>query len=367
MGPQRRGRGSRARGGITYIGGYFTSVGPNTGHGVPIDTASGNPWASFPKVTGVLRAAAPDGSGGFYIAGEFTGIGGIARNNIAHVLPGGGLDPSWNPDCNGPVAALAVSGSVIYAGGAFTTVNGGATARNNIAAFDNTTGAVDTTWNPDCNSTVLAFAISGSTIYTGGGFTTVNGGATARHFVAAFNNTDGTATSWDPVCDNSVRALVVSGSTVYAGGVFSAVGLLACPHFAVFTTPTITSCSPTSAAQGRTLDVTITGVGTHFQSGTSQVTFSGTGTTVNSTTVIDATHARANITINTTAPVGARDVNIITGTETPALLTGGFTVTGFNPCGGGSGSAAMLFGLTLGLLSLAGSGRLRRKLHERTK
>ena len=100
---------------------------------------------------------------------------------------------------------------------------------------------------------------------------------------------------------------------------------------AVNTLPTITAITPTSASQSETLNVNIVGTNTHFVNGTSTATFSGTGITVNSTTVTDATHATANITISPSAPTGPRDVNVITGSETPTPLTGGFTV---NPAAG---------------------------------
>ncbi len=110
-------------GDVTYIGGTFSTVGPNTGQGVPIDTTSAAPWASFPKINGRVNACVSDGSGGFYVGGSFTGVGGVARNNIAHILPNGTVDSTWDPNCNSVVNALAVSGSTIYVGGWFNYVN----------------------------------------------------------------------------------------------------------------------------------------------------------------------------------------------------------------------------------------------------
>src|SRR5439155_653073 len=126
----------------------------------------------------------------------------------------------WDPNVNGGVDALAVSGSTVYAGGGFTTVNGG-TARNRIAAFDASTNTNNATpWDPNASGIVEALAVSGSTIYAAGIFTTVNG-ATTRNRLAAFAATTGTATSWDPNVGSTVDALAVSGSTVYAGGAFT--------------------------------------------------------------------------------------------------------------------------------------------------
>lgn len=79
----------------------------------------------------------------------------------------------------------------------------------------------------------------------------------------------------------------------------------------------ISSCNPAWGAQAQTLDVNILGVGSNFLDGTSVASFSGTGITVNSTSVTDATHAKANITIAAGAAPGPRDVTVTTGTSKP--------------------------------------------------
>jgi len=61
-------------------------------------------------------------------------------------------------------------------------------------------------------------AVSGSTVYVGGGFTSVGG--QARNRLAALDASTGNATSWNPNADSWVNALAVSGSTVYVGGEF---------------------------------------------------------------------------------------------------------------------------------------------------
>lgn len=89
----------------------------------------------------------------------------------------------------------------------------------------------------------------------------------------------------------------------------------------------LASCTPASGLQGQTMNIDLLGTATHFVNGVSHATFRpATGITVNSTTVTDATHATANITIAAGAPKGARDVNVVTGTEVPNPLAGGFTV-----------------------------------------
>jgi len=91
-------------------------------------------------------------------------------------------------------------------------------------------------------------------------------------------------------------------------------------------TPTITYCLPPSGIQGQTIDVEITGIYTNFIDGVSQAEFSGSGITLNSTTVADPNHARANITVSPEAKPGPRAVNVITGTEHPQVLAEGFFV-----------------------------------------
>jgi len=90
--------------------------------------------------------------------------------------------------------------------------------------------------------------------------------------------------------------------------------------------PATVSANPASGNQGTSLSVDIVGSDTGFANGVSYATFSGSGIVVNSTTVTDATHARADITISSDAPLGSRDVNVITAGEMPVPLSGGFTV-----------------------------------------
>jgi hypothetical protein len=84
---------------------------------------------------------------------------------------------------------------------------------------------------------------------------------------------------------------------------------------AALTGPSITSVTPSQGAQGTTLNVAITGINTHFVNGTSVANF-GSGITVNSTTVLNASSLSANITISPTATTSPRHVSVTTGTET---------------------------------------------------
>ncbi len=208
--------------GIVYIGGQFTQVGQNFGAGVPIDISTGTAQSKFPKVIGIINAITSDDHGGWYIGGAFRSVGGIPRDNLAHILSDGTVDLNWNPRVvSFVINALAISGSTIYIGGSFTKI--GDVERNNLAAI-----GIDGTlqsWNPNVKGRIDALAISGSTIYVGGLFTKI--GDVERNNLAAIG-IDGTLLDWSPRITGTnitptVNTLKVSGSTVYIGGYFTRV------------------------------------------------------------------------------------------------------------------------------------------------
>jgi hypothetical protein len=220
---------SVAKSGSTlYIGGSFTSVGLFSGRGVPLSTASGTPAGPFPKVSGVIRAVAPDGAGGWYIGGGFGVVGGQSRVNVAHVLADGTVSP-FTTSPNGTVYALAVGGSTVYIGGFFGQVDG--QFRGHLAALDATTGALKA-WNPGTGGSgaqwVYALVLSGSTVYVGGNFTAIGSPSQARGRLAAVDATTGAVAAWNPnvnpFTSSSVYSLALSGGTMYVGGTFGLIG-----------------------------------------------------------------------------------------------------------------------------------------------
>lgn len=204
--------------GTVYIGGGFDRVGIPTGAAVPIDAETGRVLASFPHVNGTVRAVAADGSGGWFIGGDFTEVDGHLRTNLAHVSSNLTVS-EWNPSADDDVFALTVSSGTVYVGGQFTTVGG--QRRRYIAALDAATGLVSN-WNPNANSTVAVLAASSGTVYAGGYFTSIGG--QARNRIAALNTETGLAGTWNPNSNGAVLALAVNAGMVYAGGMFTAVG-----------------------------------------------------------------------------------------------------------------------------------------------
>jgi hypothetical protein len=162
-----------------------------------------------------------------YVGGNFTSMsGGTVRNYLASFDTTTGNLTAWNPNASNFVTALAANGTTLYVGGNFTSMNGG-TVRNYLASFDTTTGNL-TAWNPNLDNSVEALAASGTTLYVGGWFTTMNGGTT-RNYLASFDTTTGdlnawNPNAWNPLMSTPVKAFAVSGSTLYVGGGFKEAG-----------------------------------------------------------------------------------------------------------------------------------------------
>src|SRR5262245_62824589 len=150
-------------GNILYVAGSFSQVGPVTGGMALVDEATGQLVPSPPKVLGQALAVAPDGAGGWFLAGNFTHVAGVPRRGLARINADHTLS-SWDPNPNSVVYTMVVSGNTVYVGGAFTAFGGGAITRNFIAAIDATTG-IPTAWDPNANNAVQALAVSGSTVY----------------------------------------------------------------------------------------------------------------------------------------------------------------------------------------------------------
>src|SRR3954465_9991735 len=78
---------------IAYLGGNFTRLAPYTGSSAAFDAASGDLRQPWPQVDGAVEAVAPDGSGGWYLGGDFKSVGGVPRTDLAHVRADHTLDP----------------------------------------------------------------------------------------------------------------------------------------------------------------------------------------------------------------------------------------------------------------------------------
>lgn len=263
-------------GGITYIGGWFNYVGPPTGAAVDVD--AGGHATPLGPVTGWVAASVADAGGGMYLGGDMVLDDG-SRAQVVHVRGDGSLDAGFDaPQFKGGFAgvrALALSGTKLYVGGAFSLA--GAESRSALAALDAGDGhllpldvhitsgginepridalalkdgylyaggefaeangtpcanLIDVTpagglfasmCNHSPNGPVHALAVVGNTLYVGGWFNTMGAspGANLRRMSTVSDFPDA---AWLPNPNGEVRALAATASTVYLGGSFTTVG-----------------------------------------------------------------------------------------------------------------------------------------------
>jgi hypothetical protein len=196
--------------------------------GAVVSSTADETWMTNGRVSAVLAVGDR-----VYIGGTFTRLrspGGtqtVVRNNAAAVNRlTGVVDPDWNPNANGEVAALASDGIAVFAGGTFTAIGGAANTR--LAALDPVTGTAVPGWRAGANAKVYSLAAAGGRVYAGGSFTSVNNGngAVTRLRLAAFNAATGQVDAdWRPSANAYVRAVEMSAdrTRVFAGGSFTTV------------------------------------------------------------------------------------------------------------------------------------------------
>ena len=193
----------------------------------------------------------PDGR--IVIGGDFTSLQPngatttTTRNRVARLNANGTLDLTFNPNISGgtlpQVNALTFQpNGKLVVGGRFTTVQPGTTAaaRNHVARF-NADGSLDTAYNPNPNSIVLALvsqleasnftgsprtAVGDGKIVIAGGFTSLQpsgtGVVTTRNRIARLNANGTVDSEFDPNANNAVAALAVQrDGKIILGGSFS--------------------------------------------------------------------------------------------------------------------------------------------------
>ena len=132
---------------------------------------------------------------------------------------------NYTPNINqGAVYKMAEANGMLYAGGSFSTVTAaagttpqGTFTRNRILAFNAATGNISTAFAPNFNGDVWAIVPSGTSLYVGGNFSTVNG--VARRALVKIDATTGAV---DPtfnanLTNNVSEAAIVSGRLIVSG------------------------------------------------------------------------------------------------------------------------------------------------------
>jgi len=201
-----------------YVGGAFTQIAeqeqPNF---AALDITNGQLLPTLEVNREVITITANDTT--IYLGGAFTQVDGVNRNGLAAINISTGTLTSFNPATDGYVLQLLLNGTTLFLNGDFSEVAG--QSRFRLAAVSTTTGQA-TDFNPQPNNTSIipvAMALSGSTLFVGGGFTQIGG--QNRQYLAALDTATGQATDWNPAPDNYVNSVDVNGSEVLVGGYFS--------------------------------------------------------------------------------------------------------------------------------------------------
>ncbi|WP_035835664.1 LamG-like jellyroll fold domain-containing protein, partial [Cryobacterium roopkundense] len=169
-----------------------------------------------------------------YVAGKFTtarpagaapGTNTVPRNNLlAYDITTGKLVDGFAPNLNAQALAVTASpdGTRIYVAGDFTSIDGAGYYR--LAAFSTATGKIIPEFRPIMGSQTRALAATNSTVYAGGTAQTVNG--LPRTNLAAINATNGSTLSWTANTDAPVYALALTkdGTRLVVGGRFENLG-----------------------------------------------------------------------------------------------------------------------------------------------
>jgi uncharacterized delta-60 repeat protein len=165
--------------GKTLISGYFTSVSGGDRMQLARLNANGSLDASFDPgmgANGFIHQLAVQPDGRILLAGEFTAVGGVARNHIARLNANGTVDTSFDPGSGADYVVQALGlqpdGRVVLSGW-FSTFNG--TAVGHLARL-NANGSLDSTFSAgalDAPAEAI-IPLSDGKLLLGGQFTMVN-------------------------------------------------------------------------------------------------------------------------------------------------------------------------------------------------
>jgi hypothetical protein len=137
---------------------------------------------------------------------------------------GTGAMTNWDPKTSETVHGVEIIGSNVILTGDFSSAGGD--YRYKLAAFDNDTLALDTSFDPgtafnDVSSQdIIDMALDSTYLYAGGDFLIGNGATRNRLSRVALSN-GAVDAAWDPNPNGTINALLVDGNFLYVGGGFN--------------------------------------------------------------------------------------------------------------------------------------------------
>lgn len=221
--------------GKVVIGGQFGTFNGSSRSGVARLLATGAIDTTFNNggtgTDGIVRCVAIQGDGKILIGGDFTTYRDTAnthtRTRIARLNSTGTIDSGFTPSANGTVRALVLQpDNKILVGGSFSVLFG--SGRNNVGRLL-PGGGIDVTFNPSggANGNVFSIArLADGKIAVGGSFSRFNSPtADNRNGIAVITDTGGLDVAFVPQSgtaanreNNSVRAIVEQGDNLLVGG-----------------------------------------------------------------------------------------------------------------------------------------------------
>lgn len=201
-----------------YAGGWFTAAGGSTALGIA--KWDGSAWSALGGGLDNGAAALLVRGTNLYVGGAFTMAGTTPANYIARW--DGTAWHNLGAGMNNFVHVLAALGTNLYAGGQFTTAD--ETTVNYVARWDGSAWhrlQNDIEPAPGVSGNVYALAVQGTNLYVGGAFSQAGGYYNTPH-IARWNGREW----WEvyPGVNNTVFALGVSGTNLYVGGAFTRSG-----------------------------------------------------------------------------------------------------------------------------------------------
>ncbi len=176
-----------------YVAGDFKAFGDTSSSGfAALNSTTGALIKNIiPAINGQVNKIVSDGSTGFFIAGNFTQVGSLSRNYVAHILASGQVDANFNASIDaklgGSAKSLAYSANGLVIIGNFNSVAG--STRNGIVMVTPSNGSLKTHFAPNISGTINEVLYHNNLLFIAGSYSLLNsnGSSTGRTNFCAYS------------------------------------------------------------------------------------------------------------------------------------------------------------------------------------